>query len=174
MSNALGNFRYSLRSLRRTPGFTAVAVLSLAIGIGANSAVFSAASGLLLHPLPYDGADRIVAIWQRSPGIGVPQDWLSTGQYLDIATDNSLFESTAATIGVSFNLTGAGAPERIDGIRASSSFFKLFGARPVLGTTFGAEYDRPGRQPAALLTYGFWVRRFGADRSVVGKALTLN
>jgi predicted permease len=174
MSNALGNFRYSLRSLRRAPGFTTVAVLSLAIGIGANSAVFSAASGLLLHPLPYDAADRIVAVWQRSPGIGIPQDWLSTGQYLDIAADNTAFELTAAVIGVSFNLTGVGSPERIDGIRASSSFFKLFGARPFLGATFGAEYDRPGRQPAALLTYGFWVRRFGADRSVVGKTLTLN
>jgi len=166
--------RHALRRLRVSPTATVVAVLSLGIGIGANSAVFGVADALVLRPLPYPDPGRIAIIWQRSPGLNVAQDWLSLGQYADIAGGNTTFEEVAAAIGTSFNLTGAGAPERVDGVRVSSSFFRIFGARTAMGRVFGADEDVPGQAPAAILTYGFWQRRFGGDPSVLGRTLTLN
>ena len=156
------------------PAFAIVAVASLALGIGANTAIFSVTNALLLRPLPYEDADRIAILWQRSPGLGVQQDWFSTGQYLDIRTDNQVFADVAATIGASFNLTGRGVPERIDGARVSSSLFSIFGARAAAGRVFTADEDTPGKPPVVILSNGFWKRRFGSDPSVVGKSLTLN
>jgi predicted permease len=151
-----------------------VAVASLALGIGTNTAIFSVTNALLLRPLPYEDADRITILWQRSPGLGVQQDWFSTGQYLDIRLDNQVFSDVAATIGASFNLTGNGVPERIDGARVSSSLFPLFGAKAAAGRVFTADEDRPGKPPVVILSNGFWKRRFGSDPSVVGRSLTLN
>ena len=165
---------YGIRTLFRYPGFTSIAVLSLAIGIGANSAIFSVANALLLRPLPYEDADRLVILWSRSPGLNIPQDWFSPGQYLDVKTQNQVFEETAVTIGTSFNLTGNGPPERIDGARVSSSLFPLLGAKPVLGRVLVPEEDSPGQQPTAVLSHGFWQRRFGADPEILDKTLTLN
>src|SRR5687768_13502163 len=149
---------YGIRTLFRYPGFTSIAVLSLAIGIGANSAIFSVANALLLRPLPYEEADRLVILWSRSPGLNIPQDWFSPGQYLDVKTQNQVFEETAVTIGTSFNLTGNGPPERIDGARVSSSLFPLLGAKPVLGRVLVPDEDTPGQQPTAVLSHGFWQR----------------
>src|SRR5689334_10174339 len=101
--------------LGRSPMFAAIAILSLALGIGATSAIFSVTNALILRPLPYPDADRIAIIWQRSPGLNVPRDWLSIGQYLDIKTDNSAFAQVAAAIGASYNVTGDAKPERVDG-----------------------------------------------------------
>src|SRR5687768_7766620 len=168
------DLRHGLRVLASQPAFAAVAVASLALGIGANTAIFSVTNALLLRPLPYEDADRIAILWQRSPGLGVQQDWFSTGQYLDIRTDNQVFTDVAATIGASFNLTGRGVPERIDGARVSSSLFRIFGARAAAGRVFTADEDTPGKPPVVILSNGFWKRRFGADPSVVGKSLTLN
>ena len=168
------DLRHGLRVLASQPAFTAVAVASLALGIGANTAIFSVTNALLLRPLPYDDADRITILWQRSPGLGVQQDWFSTGQYLDIRSDNQVFSDVAATIGASFNLTGRGMPERIDGARVSSSLFPLFGAKAAAGRVFTAEEDKPGKPPVVILSNGYWKRRFGSDPSVVGKSLTLN
>ncbi|MCA1558040.1 MAG: ABC transporter permease, partial [Acidobacteria bacterium] len=120
---------YSLRQLLKNPGFTVVAILSLAIGIGANSAIFSVTNSLILRPLPYRDADRLVILWNRSPGLNVAQDWFSPAQYHDVKTQNHVFEETAVTIGGSFNLTGQGVPERVDGARVSSSLFTLLGAQ---------------------------------------------
>src|SRR5689334_4241176 len=124
---------FGIRGLLKNPGFTVVAVLSLAIGIGANSAIFSVTNALLLRPLPYKDAERLVILWSRSPGLNVPQDWFSPGQYLDIKTQNETFEETAIAIGGSFNLTGLGKPKHVDGARVSSSLFTLLGAKPLLG-----------------------------------------
>ncbi|HUX34239.1 MAG TPA: ABC transporter permease [Gemmatimonadaceae bacterium] len=165
---------HGLRLLLKSPGFALTAIVSLAVGIGATTAIFSAANGLLLRPLPYPDADRIAIIWQRSPGLNVPQDWLSIGQYLDIATENTVFERVAAGIGASFNMTGQGKPERIDGVRVSSSFFPLFGERAMLGRVFNADDDAPGQAPGVILMYGFWQRRFGADSAIIGRPLTLD
>ena len=152
--------------LGKSPAFAVVAILSLAIGIGANSAIFSVANALILRPLPYTDAHRIAIVWQRSPGLNVPRDWLSIGQYVDIRMGSTAFEQVAAAIGASFNVTGEGAgrPERVDGMRVSSSFFSLFGARAAMGRVFGPDDDVAGRSPNVILTHGYWQRRFGGDR----------
>ena len=174
MATWSNDLRHALRVLRKSPAFAAIAILSLAIGIGANSAIFSVTNALILRPLPYPEANRIAIIWQRSPGLNVPRDWLSIGQYLDIRTGNTTFEHLAAAIGASFNVTGTAKPERVDGMRVSSSFFPLFGARAAMGSIFTSDDDMPGKAPRAILTHGYWQRRFGGDRGVIGKTLLLN
>jgi predicted permease len=165
---------FGLRLLWKKPGFTLVAVLSVAIGIGANSAIFSVINALLLRPLPYEGADRLVILWNRSPGLNVEQDWFSPGQYLDVKTSNQVFEEVAITIGASFNLTGQGTPEHVDAARVSASFFPLFGAKALFGRVLLPEEDAQGKPPTVILSYGFWQRHFGSDQEVIGKTLTLN
>lgn len=168
------DLKYGIRTLAKAPAFTAVAIMSLALGIGANSAIFSVANALLLRPLGYEDADRLVILWNRSPGLNVEQDWFSPGQYLDVKLENQTFELTAVTIGGSFNLTGQDTPERVDGARVSSSLFPLFGAKPAIGRVFSAEEDQPGQPPAVILSHGFWKRRFGSDPSIIGRTITLN
>jgi len=165
---------YSVRTLFKNPGFTAVAILSLAIGIGANSAIFSVTNAILLRPLRYKDADRLVILWSRSPGLNVPQDWFSPGQYLDVKTQNTVFDETAISIGASFNLTGQGTPEHVDGARVSSSMFSLLGANSMLGRVLLPEEDQPGKAPTVVLDYGFWQRFFGGDHGVIGRTLTMN
>jgi predicted permease len=174
MENLWRDLAFGRRTLLRTPGFTAVAVLSLAIGIGANSAIFSVINALLLRPLPFKDAERLVILWSRSPGLNVPQDWFSPGQYLDVKTDNRVFEETAITIGGSFNLTGQAKPEHVDGARVSSSLFSVLGASPLLGRAFSSDDDQPGKQASVILCYGFWRRAFGGDADVTGRTLTMN
>ncbi len=173
--NALGrDLRYALRAFLKTPGFTAAAVLSLAIGIGANTAIFSIISALLLHPLPYKNADRLVILWNTSPGLGITQDWFSTAQYFDIRNGHQGFEQVAIAIGGNFNLTGTGDPERVGVMRVSSALLPMLGAQPLQGRLFTAGEDSPGQANTAILTYGMWSRRFGADPRVLGRAITLN
>ena len=174
MNTWRNDLRHGVRMLGKSPAFAATAILSLAIGIGANTAIFSVTNALILRPLPYAGADRIAIVWQRSPGLNVPRDWLSIGQYVDIARGTSAFEQIAAAIGASFNVTGDGKPERVDGMRVSSSFFPLFGARASIGSVFTADDDAPGKAPRVILMHGYWQRRFGGDPSVIGKTLLLN
>ncbi len=174
METLWNDLRYGVRRLMQNPGFTAAAVLSLAIGIGASSAIFSVTNALLLRPLPYKDAERLVILWNRSPGLNIEQDWFSVGQYLDIKLENHVFEQVAVTIGGSFNLTGEGAPEHVEGARVSSSLFPLLGVRAQLGRVFQAMDDEKGRAPSVLLSHGFWLRRFGGDRNIVGRTLRLN
>jgi predicted permease len=166
---------YALRLFANNPRFTAVAVLSLAIGIGATTAIFSVTNALLLRPLPYRDADRLVILWNRSPGLNVAQDWFSPGQYLDIKAENQVFEQVAATIDSSFNLTGQGLPPyRVEGARVSSSIFPLLGTQARLGRVFSPEEDDEGKPTTAILSYGFWQQHFAGDANVVGKTLALN
>jgi predicted permease len=174
METLLYDLSHGIRTLLKNPGFTAVAVLSLAIGIGANSAIFSVTNALFLRPLPYTDSDRLVILWSRSPGLNVPQDWFSPGQYLDIKTQNTVFDETAITIGASFNLTGQVNPEHIDGARVSSSMFSLLGANAMIGRVFQSEEDQPGKPLTVILCYGFWQRYFGGENDVIGKTLTMN
>ena len=166
--------RYAFRAFARSPGFALVAILSLAIGIGANTAIFSVVSALLLRPLPYQNADRHVILWNTSPGLGIVEDWFSTAQYFDIRGSVRSFESVAIAIGNNMNLTGDGEPERIGTVRVSSNLLTMLGARPLAGTVFAAEDDRPGRTGKAILGYGTWARRYGSDPNVIGRSLTLN
>ena len=165
---------YAIRAFARTPGFTAAAILSLAVGIGANTAIFSVAGAILLRPLPYDDPERLVILWNRSPGIGIGEDWFSTAQYFDIKNGHRGFEEVAISIGANWNLTGDGIPERVGVIRVSSNLLPMLGVRPVLGELFTPEDDVPGRTGKALLSHGTWMRRYGGNRSVVGRSLTLN
>lgn len=174
MENLLNDISFSLRMLLKHPGFTIVAVLSLAIGIGANSAIFSVVDALLLRPLPYAQSHRLVILWSRSPGLNVDQDWFSPAQYFDVKTQNNVFDQTAVSIGGSYNLTGGGGPEHVDAARVSSSFFNLMGAQALLGRTLQAEEDVPGKGLKAVLSHGFWQRRFGSDPAILGKTLTLS
>ena len=175
MSPLLQDLRYGLRAFARTPGFTLAAVLSLALGIGANTAIFSVASALLLRPLPYADAERLTILWNRSPGLGIAEDWFSTAQYFDIRNGNRSFDAVAIAIGSNYNLTGDGEPERIGTIRASSNLLPMLGVTPLLGQGFTAEDDAAeGAGGNALLHHGTWMRRYGGDPKVIGRSLVLN
>ncbi|MFY9554981.1 MAG: ABC transporter permease [Blastocatellia bacterium] len=168
----LQDLRYGSRVLAKKPGFTLVAVFTLALGIGANSAIFSVVNGLLLSPLPYRDSDRLAVIWTHSPGANVDQDWPSPGQYSAIKSQNTVFEEIAIALGGNVNLTGQSAPERVGAVWASSVLFSLLDVTPVFGRVFLAEEDSPGKPPAAILSYGLWQRRFGGDSNVIGQGLT--
>src|SRR3984957_14751086 len=139
------DFRYALRMLRKNPGLSIVIVLSLAIGIGANSAVFSVVDALMLRPLPYPQPERLANLWLHSPGIGIFLDWPSPGQYIDIRNENHSFEEMAIARLRSFILTGRERPELVDGMRASSSLLKMLGAKPLIGRLLLPEEDKPGK-----------------------------
>lgn len=168
------DLRAALRGLAKSPGFTVVAVISIAIGVGANTSIFSVANALLLRPLPYADADRLVILWNRSPGLNIAEDWFSTAQYFDIRNGHSGFEQVALAIGSNQNLTGPFEPERIGVLRVSSNLLPMLGARPLLGRLFVAEEDRPGRAGTVVLNHGTWKRRYGGDRAVIGRSITLN
>jgi predicted permease len=168
------NVRYAIRAFARTPGFTTAALLSLALGIGANTAIFSVASALLLRPLPYADADRLVILWNRSPGLGITEDWFSTAQYFDIRQSHHGFEQLAIAIGGNENLTGGGEPERVGTIRVSSNLLPMLGARVEVGRLFTSEDDVPGGPGHVVLGHGTWMRRFGGDPRVIGRPITLN
>jgi predicted permease len=168
------DIRHALRGFARTPTLTCAAIVSLAIGIGANTAIFSIAGALLLRPLPYQDADRLAILWNRAPGIGIAEDWFSTGQYFDIKNGHTGFEDVAIAIGATWNLTGDGEPERVGTLRVSSNLLPMLGVRAALGDLFGPADDRPGQTGKALISHGTWRRRYGGEASVIGRSLTLN
>jgi predicted permease len=170
----LADIRYALRGFLRAPLFALVAVLSLAIGIGANSAIFSVVNALLLRPLPYPDPDRLAILWLRSPGINIPQDWPSPGQYIDIQTANRSFEEMSISHGETGTLVTRDQPEKVDALETSSSLFHLLGARPLHGRLLRPEEDKPGQPPVVILSHAFWKRLFSSDPAIVGKTITLN
>ena len=163
---------YALRRLCQTPGFTLVAVATLALGIGANSAIFSVVNAVLLRPLPYDEPDRLVRVWQTWKGkdAGV----YSPPNFLDTAAAASSFEGMAAADGGGVTLTDAGAPVRLEAASVSASFFDVLRVRPALGRAFTAEENDPGRSKVAVLGHSLWRDRLGADPSVVGRSIVLD
>ena len=174
MSTLAQDLRYALRAFTSTPGFTVAAVLSLALGVGANTAIFSVASALLLHPLPYQDAGRLVILWNRSPGLGIAEDWFSTAQYFDVKTGHGGFEQIAIAYGSNLNLTGDGEPERIGAIRVSSNLLPMLGVRAAQGRLFTPAEDSPGTAGTAVLGYGTWMHRYGGDPHAIGRSLVLN
>jgi predicted permease len=174
MQPLLQDFRYALRMLRRNIAFTVVVVLSLAIGIGANSAIFSVVDALLLRPLPYPQPDRLAAIWLHSPGIGIFRDWPSPGQYVDLQNENHSFSEMAIAQLRGFTLTGRDQPQLLGGIAASSTLLHMLGARPLLGRVLLPEEDHPGKPPVVILSYGLWRRMFSSDPHIVGTSITLS
>jgi predicted permease len=174
MNTFAKDFGYAIRMLAKSPGFTLVALLSLAIGIGANTSVFSIVNALLLRPLPYQDADRLVILWNRSPGLNITEDWFSTAQYFDIKTGHHGFEQVAIAIGGNYNLTSQGEPERVGTIRVSSNLLPMLGQSAAFGRGFTPDEDAPGKPATAVLSYGMWIRHFGGDPRMIGKSVTLN
>lgn len=158
MNNLSKDLAYAVRILAKSPGFALAAILSLAIGIGANTSIFSILDALLLRPLPYKDAGRLVILWNRSPGLNITQDWFSTAQYFDIKTGHHGLEQVAIAIGGNDNLTSSGEPERVGTIRISSNLLPMLGQSAALGRTFSADEDSPGRPATAVLSHGMWVR----------------
>jgi predicted permease len=173
MQGLLQDIRYAVRTLGRSWVLTLVIVASLAIGVGANTAIFSVVNALLLEPLPYPDPDRLAILWLRSPGINIPQDWPSPGQYIDIRTESSSFEEMSISRGGSGTLLGLDQPERVQLLFTSSSLFHLLGAQPLYGRLLLPE-DGPGKEPVVILSHAFWQRLFNSDPNVIGRSLTLN
>jgi len=172
MSTLLQDLRYGLRMLAKNPGFTAVAVLTLALGIGVNTAIFSVVNGVLLRPLPYPEPDRLVQIYERSAQFNEMS--VSYPNFLDWERMNRSFAGMAAYRGESFNFTGAGQPEQVPGAVVTANFFSVLGVKPLQGRTFTPDEDRQGANPVAMVSEGLWKRRFGGDTAVLGKSLVVD
>ncbi|MBI2681183.1 MAG: ABC transporter permease [Candidatus Solibacter usitatus] len=165
--------RYALRGLRRSPGFTAVAVIALALGIGANTAIFSVVNAVLLRPLPYRDAGRLVVVDERhltGPEVGN----VSPANFLDWREQNRVFDPISAAFSWGVNLTGRGEAEQIAGLQVTSNLFTLLGAQAKLGRTFLPEEGQPGAKRVVVLSHALWQRRFGSDPNIVGQAVTLS
>jgi predicted permease len=166
------DLRYGLRTLRKSPGFTAIAVLALALGIGANTAIFSVVNGVLLRPLAYPEPDRLVNIFESTKEFS--QASVAYPNYLDWRRGNHSFADMGIYRGDDFNFTGSGDPEQVAGEYVSASLLPLLGVKPFLGRRFLPEDDREGAACAVMLSYGFWKDRFAADAGILGRSLTLN
>jgi putative ABC transport system permease protein len=172
MNGIFQDVRYALRSLRKTPGFTVVAVLTLALGIGANTAIFSVVDAVLLRPLPFRAPNRLVMVWERRP----QRDHVvaSYPDFRDWRDRSRSFDGMAAFSAWTHNLTGAGSPERVESAVVSTNFFDVLGVTPSIGRAFRPEEETKGHDDVVVLGHAFFLRRFGGDRSVVGKKILLD
>jgi putative ABC transport system permease protein len=171
----LQDIRYALRSLRKNRGVTAIAAICLALGIGANTAIFSVVRAVLLESLPYRDPSRLVRLYETANFQGTRGTGsVSVPNFVDWRAQNHAFESMAAYSVGSFDLSGDGSPERVRGVRTTANLFALLGATAELGRTFAFDDDQPGRSPVVVLSDGFWRRRFGGDRSIIGKTISLD
>ncbi len=169
------DIRYALRGLRRNPTFTLVAVLTLALGIGASTAIFTVVNGVLLRPLSYPQPRRLVRLWETLPKRSIYRNVINAWNFLDWQSRAQAFEGMAAiTTSQTINLSGGGEPVAVDGAAVTTNFFDILGVRPEIGRTFTAEEGILGRGQVAILSHELWQRRFGGDRGVIGRKLTLN
>jgi hypothetical protein len=169
------DLRVGLRMLRRSPAFAIIAVLTLAVGIGANTAIFSVLRSVLLRPLPYANPDQLVQIWSDHRALGRAEpEWLTPPDFVDLRDGNHTFSSMAAFVGWGPNITGSGDPEALGGLMVSGNYFSLLGTSPAIGRLFAPADDDSAAAPVVVLSHAFWQRRFGSDRSVVGRQVTLN
>src|SRR5262245_31521649 len=169
MDNFLKDLKYALRNLLKRPGFTAIAVLTVALGIGANSMIFSILNALILKPLPFPDPERIVALWDKVPSRGVERNEVTLANYLDWRAQNRSFEQLGIYRWWSTNLSGNENPERVQGFLVTANFCDIVGVKPILGRGFAPEENEPGKDAVALLTYSLWQRRFGGDPNIVNK-----
>ncbi|HEV3036443.1 MAG TPA: ABC transporter permease [Candidatus Angelobacter sp.] len=166
------DIRYGLRMLWKNPGFTIIAVLTLALGIGANTAIFSVVNGVLVNPLPYPEPNRLVALYSKTADF--EQSSISYLNFLDWEKSNRSFASLSAFRNDDFNLTGQGEPERLPGNMISAEFFPVLGVKPVIGRLIRREEDQPGAAPVALISAGLWKRKFGSSADILQKTMLLN
>jgi predicted permease len=174
METLIKDIRYGVRGLLKRPGFTAIALITLALGIGANTAIFSVVNAVLLRPLPFRDPDQLVIVWEDATFAGFPRNTPAPANYVDWKTQNQSFVDMAASHETSFNLTGDGEPERVSAYSVSSNFFPLFGVQPLLGRSFSDGEDRPGTNKVAILSYSLWQSRYGGDRQILNRDIQLN
>ena len=174
MTTLLQDVRYGLRGLWRSRGFTLVAVCSLALGIGANTAIFSLVNAVMFKPLPLSEPERLALVWEEVPAIGAVRDSPAPGNYSDWKAQNRVFEDMAAFSWLSFNLTGDGEPEKLSAYGVTANAFPLLGVRPALGRNFLAEEDRPGAGKVVILSHALWRRRYGGEPGILGRQILLD
>src|SRR6476469_10755424 len=171
----LGDLRYALRKLAKAPAFAAIAILTVALGIGANTAIFSLVNGVLLRPLPFPESERIIYFEGKNPPAGITDSNISYLDFTDWSKQTDLFASTAAYWTASANLGADGAePERVPRAGVTTGFFNVLGVQPFLGRAFLPEDDKPGTITAAIISHGLWKRRFGSDPAIVGKQVQIS
>ena len=174
MDTLLQDLRQTIRSLLRSPVFMLVAVATLALGIGANTAIYSLVHHVLFKPLPYLATDRLVALWEVAPS-GNDHNEFSPGAYREMRDRAKSLDRVVAHAWATANITGGdGAPERAQAFRVSPDFFETLGMEPLLGRGFRAGEDEVGRNTIAVLTHELWTRRYGSDSGIIGKTLTVN
>ena len=174
MDTLFSDIRYAIRNLVKRPGFTAIAILTLAVGIGANSTIFSAVNALLLKPLPFPELDRVVTIWDKVPTRGVEHNEVAFPNYIDWRDQNQSFEKLALYRWWSANLTGVEPPERIQGFLVTGNFLDVIGTKPIMGRGFLEHENQPGSDGVAVITHSLWQRRFGGDPNIINKTIALN
>lgn len=174
MQKLLRDFRYGARTLLKSRGFTAVIVLSLVLGIGANTAIFSVVNTILLRPLEFKQPEQLLLIRNNFVKQGLENVWLSPAEYLDIKQQNHVFEDVAAFSTVNYNLTESGEPERIEGLRVTASLFPLLGVGALRGSVFSADEDKPGNDNLVVISHELWQRRYGSEPNVIGQTLLLS
>ena len=174
MNNLLRDFRYGLRVLLKSPGATTVAVLALALGIGANTSCFVWVSALVLHPLAYPDQGRIMTLWETIPKVRAERNAVAPANFLDWKEQSHSFEQLAAYQPWNASLTGIGDPERIQACRVSPEFFALLGLKPLAGRTFGQNEAEPGRDGVVVVSQSFWRNRLGSARGALGQTVSLD
>jgi putative ABC transport system permease protein len=172
MEELHSNVLFGLRMIRKSPGFACVAILTLALGIGGNTAIFSFVDGVLLKPLPYPHPEQIVQVWEKPPKY--PRNGISTMNFLDWKNQNTVFSAMAAETGGSFTLSGGQEPIQLRGSRVSAPYFQIFGVRPVLGRAFAPDEDQPGKDQVVVLSHRIWESRFGTDPHLIGRSIILD
>ncbi|MBZ5592194.1 MAG: ABC transporter permease [Acidobacteriia bacterium] len=166
--------RHVVRRLMRSPMFTAITLLTLAIGIGANTAIFSVLEGVLLQPLPYPNPDQLIGVWETAPGVGMPEVNASPATYFTFREENRTFQDTGLWRSDSVSVTGLAEPEQVDALEVTGGTLPILGVQPIRGRWFTRKDDSPGSPQTMMLAYGYWQRRFGGDPSVIGRRITID
>src|SRR6185295_14319209 len=174
MNSIFADLRYGLRTLLKRPGATAVALITLALGIGVNTAIFSAVDSILLRPLPFHDPGSLVSIWEKTPAQGIDQNQAAPANFFDIRNQNQSFEALGAYGPLDINLTGSGDPERLDGQLVTANVFSILGVAPALGRTFLPNEDQVGQEHVVVLSDALWQRRFNRDPSIINRNIALN
>src|SRR5437762_4358645 len=174
MDNLIRDVRFALRTMARKPAFTAVAIIIMALGIGANTAIFSLVRAVLLRPLPFANPDRLMLVWEDASFVGFPKNTPAPANYADWKAQNEVFEDMAAVTNRDFNLTGDGEPEKVYAYAVVGRFFPVLGVEPALGRVLDTEDDRPGANKVAVISYSLWQTRYGGDRDLVGRDILLD
>ena len=174
MESVFQDVRYAIRSLRRRPGFTALVLATIGLGIGANTAIFTVVNSVLLQPLPYPEPDELVMVWEQDRVRGWDRVPGSAEDFLVWRSESAALESISGGIPASFSLTGEGTPEQVSGFRVAQDFFSVFGVAPALGRTFSEDANVTGQDRQVVLSHGLWQRRFGGDPSWVGRSVDID